>query len=71
MLDHLVINSRFVKGIIEKVVIKAIKSKTGCNATIKLNQLELTNAEDDVVNVKLSIEGSMKKEDIMKLLKDL
>ena len=70
MLDQLIINSKFAKGIVERVVRKTIKQKTGWETVIKFDQIEVVSVDDGYVNIKLSIDGLVRKEDILALLKN-
>lgn len=68
--DVMTIDTLFTKKLIARIIKKAIKKKTQANVEIFLDKLSV-GIDDADVSFTISLSGSMKKEDLNILLKDL
>lgn len=66
-MDELRIKSNFLKGIIGHLISKFIKEKTETNIGVIIDDLEI-ESDGDGYRIKLKIEGTVPKEDVLKLL---
>ena len=67
-MDIMKIESKFMTGLIGKVIEKALKRKTGRDIRVQLNELGVQNITDDVISAKINLEVRMSKEELSKLL---
>lgn len=68
--DVMTIDTLFTKKLIARIIKKAIKKKTQANVEISFDKLSVS-IDDADVSFTVSLSGSMKKEDLNILLKDL
>lgn len=67
--DILKINTKFTRVIISKLVRHFVKKKTGVDLVVDIPNLEIINSgESGQVDFKLEVNGSLKKDDINKLV---
>ena len=64
--DNIVIKSRFIKGIISKLISITIKKKLKCAMNLELNEIGIVTAETNV-NVHLVADATIEKKDIIKI----
>jgi hypothetical protein len=69
-MDELKITSMFMKALISKFINKTLKHKTGCDISVRLDDLNVIY-KDDKAHVHLSINADMDKSEINKLLKHI
>lgn len=67
-MDIMKIESKFMTGLIGKVIEKALKRKTGRDIRVQLNELGVQNITDDVISSKINLEVRMSKKELSKLL---
>lgn len=65
--DTIVIKSRFIKGIISKMISIIINKKLKCAMNLELNEIGIVTAETSV-NVHLVANATIDKKDLMKIL---
>lgn len=64
------IESKFITGIVSKIVKKVVRDKLGYNIDIQLNGLR-TTVIDDKTHVHLDVDLELTKEELNKLLKSI
>lgn len=62
------LSTRLMRGIVSKLIARAIKKKYGCKVTIQLNELDL-NVIDGDANIKVNAEVSMDNKEFMEIMK--
>ena len=67
-MDIMKIESKFMTGLIGKVIERLLRKKTGHDLKVQLNELGVQNITDDVISAKISLEVRMSKEELSKLL---
>ena len=67
-MDIMKIESKFMTGLIGKVIERLLRKKTGHDVKVQLNELGVQNITDDVISAKISLEVRMSKEELSKLL---
>lgn len=67
-MDIMKIESKFMTGLIGKVIERLLRKKTGRDVKVQLNELGVQNITDDVISAKISLEVRMSKEELSKLL---
>jgi hypothetical protein len=70
-MDEMKIVSKFTRGIVSKIVTKAVRKKTGCSIDIRLNEFTAKVSDEGRSHVHLDIDAELDKDELMKLLKDL
>lgn len=72
MMDEMKINlgSKMMRGIVSKLIAKAVYKKTGCKVDIQLNDLLVWVIDGDT-NIKLNVEAKCKSDEFNKILKKL
>ena len=70
IMDEMVINLRtkFMRGVISKLISKSIKSKTGYEIGIQFDELN-ASFENGEITVKANLEAKMGKDEFVKILK--
>lgn len=58
----------FLKPIITKLISKFIKKKYGANMEIRINEIDISSMDGETY-FNLNVDGKMKNEELMKLLK--
>lgn len=71
-MDELKLNltTKFMRGILAKLMAKAIRKKLGCNIDILINQISVT-AVDGKVHIHADVDGETTNEDLMKMVKTI
>lgn len=64
--DNIVIKSKFIKGIISKLISITIKKKLKCAMNLELNEIGIVTAETNV-NVHLVADATIEKKDLIKI----
>lgn len=67
-MDIMKIESKFMTGLIGKVIEKALKRKTGRDIRVQLNEIGVQDITDDIISAKINLEMRMSKEELSKLL---
>lgn len=67
-MDVMRIESKFMTGLIGKVIEKALKRKTGRDVKVQLNEIGVQDITDDIISAKIDLEVRMSKEELSKLL---
>ena len=70
-MDEMVIRSDFVKNLIAKMIMKALKSKLGVSPNVIFKEPIKFQKDDEYADLDLNLHISMSVEDLSKLLKDL
>jgi hypothetical protein len=70
-MDEMIIRSDFVKNIISKLIMKALKSKLGVSPNVTFNEPIRFWKDENYADLDLNLHISMSVEDLSKLLKDL
>ena len=63
--DKLQIKTSFMKRFISMAITRALYKKAGCTCKIELNDIDITNGENDMMDINLSL--SVNSHDLMKL----
>ncbi len=67
-MDEMKINSKFMKNLIAKLIKRVIKKKTGCEADIYLNGLNVT-ITDGTAHIHLSVDAEVNNDELTKVLR--
>ena len=67
-MDIMKIESKFMTGLIGKVIERLLRKKTGRDVKVQLNELGVQNITDDVISAKINLEVRISKEELSKLL---
>lgn len=67
-MDIMKIESKFMTGLIGKVIERLLRKKIGRDVKVQLNELGVQNITDDVISAKINLEVRMSKEELSKLL---
>lgn len=62
------LSTKFMRGIVTKIISKAIYKKTGYNISIELNEIKLETV-DGKVRVHADVDAEVKNEDLMNIIK--
>lgn len=62
------IQSKFMTGLVSRIVKKVLRTKLGCEVDIQLNEFR-TTVIDDKTHVHLDLDADLTKEELNKLLK--
>lgn len=65
----LVLSTKFMKGIVTKVITKAILKKTGYKIDIQLNKVEVENV-DGKLSLHMDVNAEVETEEFVRMLKD-
>lgn len=71
-MDELKLNltTKFMRGILAKLIAKSIRKKLGCNVDILINEVKIT-AVDGKVHIHADLDGETTNEDLMKMVKTI
>ena len=71
-MDEMKVNlsGKLMRGIVSKMISKALSKKIGCKVDIQLNALNLEYIDGDV-HISTSVDGRMNKTEFMKVLKNI
>ena len=64
----LLLSTRFMRGLITKILAKAILKKTGYEVDIQINKI-VAEVHDGKMSVHLDVDAEMKTEDLVNILK--
>lgn len=64
------LSSKFMRGIVSKLVARFIYKKYGCKVEIHLNDLDISVIDGDA-KIALNAEAKIKSEDFMNIMKDI
>lgn len=67
-MDEMKIQSKFLTGMISKILERIVKRKFGCRADIRLNAVNVTFTEDGNAHAHLDVYCSVAKDEFTKLL---
>ena len=67
-MDIMKIESKFMTGLIGKVIERLLRKKTGRDVKVQLNELGVQNITDDVISAKINLEVRMSKKELSRLL---
>lgn len=62
------LSTKFMRGIIAKILAKALSKSLGCRLDILLNQIELVNT-DGITRIHADVDAEITNEEFMKLIK--
>ncbi len=65
---NILLNSRFVKGIIEKLIERSVRKSTGCNISVTLGEVKANHSDGGPVKLHLDIYGEMEEHEVKKLM---
>ena len=69
-MDVLLLQTKFVKNIVAKMVSKAISKKLGCNVILKINDLEIENS-GGIMYIHADVNGEANTKDIAKIVESI
>ena len=69
-MDEMNIQSKFMTGLVSRIVKKVLRAKLGCEVDIQLNEFR-TTVIDDKTHVHLDLDADLTKEELNKLLKTI
>ena len=69
-MDEMKLESKWIRGIVSKLIKKILRDKSGCNVDVQLNNFR-TTVIDEKTHVHLDIELDLSKDEIDKLLKGI
>ena len=64
------LSSKFMRGIVTKIISKVIFSKLGYKIDIQLNEIQIEN-KDGKIHIHADVDGEMENEEFMKLIKGI
>lgn len=64
------LSTKFMKGIIAKLISKALLKKLGYKIDIQLNEVELKNV-DGAIHIHVNADGQINNEEFMKIIKSI
>jgi hypothetical protein len=64
------LSTKLMRGIVAKLISKALFKKLGCRADIELNEIEVLT-KDDKIFIHVNADGEISKEDFAKLIKGI
>ncbi len=70
-MDEMIIRSEFVKNIISKLIMKALKNKLGVSPNVIFKDPIQFQKDENYADLDLNLHISMSMEDLSKLMKDL
>lgn len=70
-MDEMIIRSEFVKNIISKLIMKALKNKLGVSPNVIFKDPIQFQKDENYADLDLNLHISMSIEDLSKLMKDL
>lgn len=71
-MDELKLNfgGNFMKGILTRIIRKAIKNKLGCEIDIRVNSLSITN-DNGKTRIHADVDAEIENDEFVKIIKDL
>ena len=67
-MDEMKISSKFLTGIVSKIIDKLVRKKLGVDVGVQINSVQATMQEGNT-HLHLDVDADMKKEDLENLLK--
>ena len=67
---RLKLSTKLMRGIVAKIIAKAIRKKLDCDINITLNEVEVTTMNDKVY-LHANLDGEISKEDFVKVIKTI
>lgn len=64
------LSTKFMKGIVAKLVSKAVSKKLGCDVNIQISEIE-AKTTDGKVHIHVDVDGEMSNDEFMKLIKTI
>lgn len=64
------LNTKFMKGIVSKLIAKAVRKKLGCDIDILVNQVNVT-AIDGKIRIHADVDAETTNEEVVKLIKSI
>lgn len=64
----LVLNTRFMRGLVTKLLSKAIYKKIGCRVDVQINEIK-AETHDGKISIHMDLDAEMNTEDLMDILK--
>ena len=64
------LSTKFMRGIVSKVIERFIYKKFGCKVDVHLNELDIQMLDGDT-NISVSIDAKIKNEDFMNIMKKI
>ena len=64
------LHTSFMRGIVSRLIAKAIYKKTGCRVNIQINDLDFWAIDGDTT-IKLNVEAKLKSEEFNKIMKSI
>lgn len=64
------LTTRFMKGVISKIIKRSIYKKYGCNVDIHINEIDLKNDEEKI-HLHIDVDSEMSNVDFAKFLRDV
>ena len=69
-MDELKLRTKFLKGIVAKIISKAISKKFGCDINILIDELEIEN-KDGKVHIHANLRGEANTSDIATIIESI
>ena len=69
-MDEMKIITKFSRGIVSKIVERIIHKSFGCRASIRLNDMNVTN-DNDKAHIHLDIEADLEHSELLNILKNV
>lgn len=69
-MDEMIIRSKFMRGLLSRVVSKELRKKLGCDVKIHVDFLQI-HTEDKTAKVRLDISGEIGTDDLSKLISNI
>lgn len=69
-MDEMRIVSKFMRGVISKIVKVTIHKKTGYNVDIQINECDVT-INDRKAHLHINVDAQLSKDELMRILKEL
>lgn len=64
------LSTKFMRGIVAKIISKTLSKKLGVKADIRLNEIEVSTVNDRIL-IHANVDGEISKEDFMNLIKGI
>ena len=69
-MDEMKLVTKFTRGIVSKIIERAIRKNTGCETSIQLNSASISNNEDRA-HIHLDVDAFMPRAELLKILKNV
>lgn len=67
-MDSMKIESRFLTGLISKIICQVIKKKLGMNVSVKVNNIQVNSDDSGQIHFNLGLGGSIPYNDLERLI---